>query len=62
MIDDPKRSSEATTDLRQLALSNAYSIAALVQVLEEKGFLTADEVTAAVRKLTREQGPGKRGS
>lgn len=43
-----------TVTLDELAISNSFEIAALVNVLERKGILTSQEVLAEIKRL-REQ-------
>jgi hypothetical protein len=40
--------------LEELAISNCYEIAALVNVLERKGLLTRDEVLLELKKLRQQ--------
>jgi len=49
MLDDPQ---EGTID--QIALTNMYSIEALVNVLETKGILTKQELLAEIQKIKEE--------
>jgi hypothetical protein len=46
---DPKQ----LVSLEELAVSNAYEIAALVAVLERKGVLTQQEVLAEIERMKR---------
>jgi hypothetical protein len=49
---DPK---ELVT-LQELAVSNAYEIAAVVAVLERKGVLTQHEVLAEIKRMKKPRG------
>lgn len=52
---DPK---ELVT-LQELAVSNAYEIAALVTVLERKGILTQQEVLEEITRMQQARGQGR---
>jgi len=45
--------------LQELAVSNAYEIAALVAVLERKGLLTQQEVLAEIGRMKQARGHGR---
>jgi hypothetical protein len=48
---------DQTVTLEELAISNSFEIAALVNVLERKGILTSQEVLAEI-KMLRQQSVG----
>lgn len=48
-------SDPSSEELRRLAFSNAYHIAAVVEILERKGLLTIDEVAEAIQEIMARQ-------
>ena len=44
---------EQTVTVEEAIISQSYEIAALVSVLERKGLLTRDEVTAVIKRLRK---------
>ena len=48
--------SEGLVTLQELAVSNAYEIAALVAVLERKGLITQAEVLEEIERLKQKAG------
>ena len=53
-----EKASELLT-LQELAVSNAYEIAAIVAVLEQKGILTQAEVLDQVKRLRDKSGKAR---
>jgi hypothetical protein len=54
MSKDPKE--RKTVTVEDLALSNAYQLEALINVLERKGILTKDEVLAELEVIAATKG------
>jgi len=53
-----KGDSRQTVTLEELAISNSFETAALIDVLEEKGLLTKAEVLEMVKRLKAKQAIG----
>jgi hypothetical protein len=57
-VAEREKASELLT-LQELAVSNAYEIAAIVAVLEQKGILTQAEVLDQVKRLRDKSGKAR---
>ena len=50
MPEDPKERNTAT--LEELTISNMYEIGAVIELLEEKGIITKEEVLDRIKKMS----------